>query len=1125
MLVNANKQGSANPVLTLQDNDDSVLVLNGTGNTIGANNATAFAVGSNGNLGAQSVPVTITEQGPNSGIFGTYDESDTSVLKITSNAARGTSATIDYNETPVTVLVGNEFATVDIQPTDAEWTSGEEIPVVIVDGDANRNSRADEDLDLFDANVLLIPALQTGDPFTLGEAGLTAPTALYTNFTSVNGSGQLVHVVSTVNSTATITVQKFSERAYVTANQTSSVNSLVIDLRTTVDELRKTIRNPTGTTFHGFNFLNIDVRGIDPTGTYDVYLLDRTGNIIDGSGLLANAPGKINALQIASGVAPQTFQLLNATASNAAIFSGATPLTNDVGLMFVKLGTATNPTVDVIAADFFSYGFLNDGLEQNERIANQIIRVEAEETGDNTSTFAGSLEFVMVNQINILDPNTYTDLSTIASDPSFIVIEDLDDEESPRVNYNDLGADGVTTQVADQQAAGAHSGVVSFNANSFKTADTVTVTTEDLDLNVDSDLVDIYTVVSVVGSTLFDVVGNDLYSIPLSNGKELGRILDITFDDVQWETPTPGTCATALAGTGVTDTGLGATLFTLVETGAETGVFVGDFQIPAFWCRSPTAAVESTTGLDLEVNYVDYRDASGETIEVGDGAGIRANTGSVSFDRTVYPVPFGVPSDFGAAANLVQLPTGRSVFPVHQTGMSVTAPFTTGLDTGEFLAAGDLILHVRVNDPDFNISASGEDKIAQNNAALAVGPVKVSVTRGSAETVLGYAGGPTQIDGLLDVADNSPLTTRQFGPMDEIAPDAGIFEFDLPVRYTDGPSDARCPVTTDYTPTNGVSPAPAANPLTDRFDAPPTTGNYCILQGDILLVEYTDPADASGDLNTVTDSATFDLRNGVLQSDKSVYIIGSDMIMTLIEPDFDLNNDQAETYDLDLVEWDSDAATVSMGDNGGSADAFDPEPFNFRETGDSTGIFQVVIEIPSELEGDKLERGEEAILEYSDWGPSGSDFVGDEEEDVNLTIFTSNFGATVELDQKVYTWTDKVYITIVAPDHNFDSNLVDEIGNTDTDPLKVSTRGDDIDNYKLVETGTDTGIFTGEVILTGFTHDADGDTTTGDATGNDVVTKASTGVGPTDGLLPADDDDGITVSFEFSEDETIVGSH
>ena len=91
-----------------------------------------------------------------------------------------------------------------------------------------------------------------------------------------------------------------------------------------------------------------------------------------------------------------------------------------------------------------------------------------------------------------------------------------------------------------------------------------------------------------------------------------------------------------------------------------------------------------------------------------------------------------------------------------------------------------------------------------------------------------------------------------------------------------------------------------------------TYSDGCVLQGDIITVEYNDPTDASGEPNTITDSATFDLRNAVLQSDKSVYIIGSDMILTLIEPDFDLDSDGAETYSLDLIEWDSDAATVSM---------------------------------------------------------------------------------------------------------------------------------------------------------------------------------------------------------------------
>jgi hypothetical protein len=350
---------------------------------------------------------------------------------------------------------------------------------------------------------------------------------------------------------------------------------------------------------------------------------------------------------------------------------------------------------------------------------------------------------------------------------------------------------------------------------------------------------------------------------------------------------------------------------------------------------------------------------------------------------------------------------------------------TNAIAADETLGDGVLTIHVQVNDPDFDTSAAGEDTIGQNTTAASNrGPVKVTVSRGVSEVVLAYAGGDTIKNGLIDVGDNTAdmSSIRQLGPIAETTPSSGIFEFDLDIEYTDGPASDTCPPTESWT--SLTNPGVQTDTEGDRFDATEQgdATDFCILQGDIITVEYTDPADASGDVNTVTDSATFDLRNGALQSDKSVYIIGSDMILTLIDPDFDLDNDLAETYDLDLIEWDSDADTTTMGQKGDGAVNFDPEPSSFRETGDSTGIFQVVIEIPSELGGDGLERGEEIVLEYTDWGPSGSDFVGNEDEDVNLTIFTSNFGATVELDQKVYTWTDKVYITVVAPDHNFDSN-------------------------------------------------------------------------------------------------------
>lgn len=1125
LLINPDQQGTDKDVITIQDNDDSEIRQIDAGSTIKDFQTVGTSLMGEG-------PVTFTEQGPNSGMFASYDESDVSAIVVTGDAMRRTSASIDYNETPVSILVGAGDATIDIQPQDDEWNSGEEIPVVLVDMDANKNTRADEDLLVSDPSVGMIPSLKTGNPYTLGSGDAKFA---FAKFTSVDDSQVPSPVTSITDSTiTTATVQLFSDRAIIDAASTTNVDALIIDFGTNVDVLTQTLLPPevkaadvnstlnsvtinadlkdllvsnVDTNFHGFNFYNQDVSSLGG-GDYDVYFLHAAdGSIIGDDGVNQDLLAKkiVDGADARSG-------LERIDDVTAYILATAPISDHRAGLAIVASNSIDTSSTMPIVADFFSYGFMNDGELGGERVSNQIIRIEVEESGDNTSTFEGSLEYTMINQLNILDADTYTGISPIADDPSFIVIEDYTDEDSVRVNYLDLGSDGELNRYGDQQEAPSHSGVVSFDSPNYKIADTVTITLEDSDLNVDSDLIDIFTI-----SSLPDTVGSAENSIKLGDGSDLGRVLDVTFDDTLWTTPEPGECATK-SGVLLEDlgpfTGLADTGFTLIETSTSSGVFVGNFQIQSHWCNPNTMTAESTTGLDLEVNYVDFRDGSGEIIEVGASAGIRATTGSVSLDRTVYPVPFGVPDDFGV--NTSSSPENRSLFPIHQTGMNSES----GLQTGEYLSNGDLSIHIRVNDADFDTSGGGENSIAQNTID-GNGPVKLSVIRGASTVVLGYAGGSAASDGVIDVGDEVIDNVRQFGPIVEIAPDAGIFEVDIGVRYTDGPADTKCPDTEVYTNIAGND----GNGVLNRFSEEPRAGtNYCILQGDILQVEYTDPTDASGDPNTVTDSATFDLRNGVLQSDKSVYLIGSDIILTLIEPDFDLDNDQAETYDLDLIEWDSDAATVSMGNaSPETAAAFDPEPSNFRETGDSTGIFQIVIEVPGELEGDRLDRGEEIELEYTDWGPSGSDYVGDEDEDVNLTVFTSNFGATVELDQKVYTWTDKVYVTIVAPDHNYDSDLVDEIGNTDLDPIKVSTRGFDLDNYKLVETGTDTGIFTGEVILTGFTHDADGDTTTG-TDGNDVVSRSPTGSGPTDGFLSTDDDDGITVSFEFSEDETIVGS-
>ena len=1191
-------------VVTLQDNEDSIIVGTAPQDpaSFGIDDGNGVAVVASTDaaptlLGVGTVPVTITEQGPNTGVFGTYDEQDASSIIITENAARGTSATIDYNDSATTILAGFDFATIDIKPTKDVWASGEEIPITIKDGDQNKNSRADEDLIVSDPSATLIPALRTGDPFTLATGtdgvrvlALGTGVTLETTSTHVEGSTAATRVVTTTTTgegetaeTTTATdgdfteIQDFSDRAMVSfariaaaaesASTLEDVQYLIVDLGTNATTLESRLLavdtgDPTpsteddpenvlpGTASVSHNFFNYDVRSFNASlGDVQAYL---TSNPTDGASILDD-DGTVHAdtivdtsaaIRLVTNGDPKDYvPVTNVVSSISALDDGAS-----IGLIF-DFGTGSTTVkpneVYPIVADFFSFGFTDDGVESSERTANQIIRIEAEETGDNTGIFAGSLEYVMVNQINIQDESTFAGILPIDDEPSFIVIEDLTDEDSPRVSYNDLGNDGIVTPVSDQQEAPSHSGIVELDAPSYKVADTVTITVTDADLNTDSDTLEIYTTFR----NLADPTNrnNDQVGVDHSDGYvysfgSLGRLLDVTFDDLKWTN-----MYTAVQCNPGDIDGLASTGFTLKETGTGTGIFKGNFQIPEQWCRpgqdSARASPETTTGLDIEANYVDFRDKSGEIIEVGASAGVRATTGSVSLDRTVYPVPFGGVADFS------DHDATPAIFPLHS---SARANLPTGSADG-FLPAGDLTVHIRVNDPDFDVSASGADSMKVPVNATTTSPVEISVQRGSSTVILGYAGSnqPANTDGKIIVADgvtgartdsfenpsdmphNHINNVREFGPISEVAPSAGIFELDLPIRFTDGPASASCPENILYESDDSRT---AAGPAETRFSIGDRSDrSFCILQGDILQVEYTDPTDASGDSNTVTDSATFDLRNGVLQSDKTIYVIGSDMILTLIEPDFDLDNDAAETYDLDLIEWDSSDADISMGDLGNRLDAqgrvqidnagaFDPEPTDLRETGDSTGIFQVVIEIPKELNNDRLERGEEIQLEYTDWGPSGSDYVGDEDEDINLYVYTSNFGSSVALDQKVYSWTDKVYITVTAPDHNFDSDLVDEIGTTTDDPVRVSTRSGTLDQYKLVETGTDTGIFTGEVILTGFAHDADGDTTTGDDNGNDVTTQRARGNGPTSGFLPASDDDGITVSFEYSEDETAIGT-
>ena len=118
--------------------------------------------------------------------------------------------------------------------------------------------------------------------------------------------------------------------------------------------------------------------------------------------------------------------------------------------------------------------------------------------------------------------------------------------------------------------------------------------------------------------------------------------------------------------------------------------------------------------------------------------------------------------------------------------------------------------------------------------------------------------------------------------------------------------------------------------------------------------------------------------------------------------------------------------------------------------------------------------------------------------------------APIFFDKPIYSWTEKVEITVIAPSWNTGMNLIDSIGGDPDYAVNIYTNNNQLKEYRLYETDPSSGIFTGEIILTGFFHDVNGD-------GINDTNPRTMGAGPNGGYLQNDEDSGITVSFEFAD--------
>ena len=537
---------------------------------------------SNGAGATYSELITLVEEGPYSGIFDNSDDNDESTIRILANAPRGETGTIDYNESSVSVLTGFSTASVSIEKPvltigdgSANLRPGTEVPLVLVDPDQNINSGARDDLDVFREDAI-IPTLELGTPVTLENA---SDVQFFTDSTDNL-------ITSGFDADSFVSDQK-SKRLIVDTSDVPNgdFEKISINLGVSSSRLQSSLIDTSKSNSFGTSWINYDLQSLSndlgindfSDASLDLYFGSFSSSpitIIESGQMNSNGFIQLddNDIQSIFSKSGTVFAVINFDSSN-----------NSSGV-----GTISNETIkQPIVLDFFSFGLVN-----NNDINNSIYRFELEETQDNSSTFEGTVEFAVTNQLNILDPNFIETIRTIDDEIKFIVTDRLIDEEGVSINYSDLADVGVTITTSTKSDIATSSGKIFLDSSSIRFGQPVTFTLIDSDLNLKSDKIDIYHVNNDPDSPNVDTVGI---------GDNI--LVEILIKDIRYKRCTIN---------GVESGGLGSTGFSLVETDTNSGIFTGVFKMPSQICNKSGTELISTAGGSLDAKYFDARDESGE---------------------------------------------------------------------------------------------------------------------------------------------------------------------------------------------------------------------------------------------------------------------------------------------------------------------------------------------------------------------------------------------------------------------------------------------------------------------------------------------------------------------------------
>jgi len=534
--------------------------------------------------------VTFVETGPHTGIFQSASSS-ISTIGILANAPRSHSGSITYNLQSVSIISGTSDASLAVGSTQSQFGPGQRETITLVDNTQNINSNLIDQLNIFKTSSK-IPTLKIGNPITLSSS---SDVKFYNSSSSIS----VPSAVFDTNSLRLILDTR--------SQSISNFQKITLNLGVSAQSLKNLLIDTSQPNSKGTNWVNYDLRsfqqqlGINSfSGTTMTLYFGSIGN----SPVPVVAPGTIVSGNGLLQISDATVASIQSIPSNLPVY---------LEINFNTFGTISNPSdTQPIVFDLFSFGNNN-----NQQVNNAIYRAELQETSANSGVFSGTIEYVVINQLNQFDPNLIKGLQTFGSNIKFLINTELTDSNA--IHFSVLGTQGGTsTTVTSQNDLPTNTGIVTLDSPNYRLGSDVTITVNDPDLATDANTIVTYTSVNDPSSPADDTVGDN-------NGNIL---LEVWIKGFRFQHCTVN---------GVTYGGLASTGFTLTETGPGTGIFKGIFKMPSWICSEDKTTLISPIGGNVQAWYHDFRDAYGRSVVVGSTVVIPAKTQSTAVSNPYVP--------------------------------------------------------------------------------------------------------------------------------------------------------------------------------------------------------------------------------------------------------------------------------------------------------------------------------------------------------------------------------------------------------------------------------------------------------------------------------------------------------